>query len=147
MIQYKNKSVINDQHKIGLRFTSARLHLFTSFCYKTVLFFLAVCTNLAKNHVSYRPCLTQWLPWVVTGGYPENGFQYRDRHRWVTGLYHIYGGSNFMEWNNVFLTPQPGQEICMKFWAPPVSVVHTVRVLNFCYQCRVRVTGGPWDEI
>jgi hypothetical protein len=41
----------------------------------------------------------------VSGGSREYKFQYRERRRWVS-----IGGSVFMGWDNVFLSPQLGQE-------------------------------------
>jgi hypothetical protein len=51
----------------------------------------------------------------VTSESPENEFHYCNRYRWVTGLYCLNGASVFIGRNNVFLTPQLGQERCMRF--------------------------------
>jgi hypothetical protein len=45
--------------------------------------------------------------WVTNRSY-ENKFRHRDRQWNLTGIYHLYGGSVFTEWNNVFLTLQQG---------------------------------------
>jgi hypothetical protein len=39
---------------------------------------------------------TRWLPWGVTGGSSDNRFQFRERRRWVTRVYHLNGGTVFM---------------------------------------------------
>jgi hypothetical protein len=51
----------------------------------------------------------------VTSRSPENLFQDHKRHWWVTELYCSNGGSVFIGKNNTFLTPQLGQERCMRF--------------------------------
>jgi hypothetical protein len=48
----------------------------------------------------------------VTGGFSENRFLNSERHR---ELHRLNGRPVFMEGNNVFLTPQMGQERCMEF--------------------------------
>jgi hypothetical protein len=60
---------------------------------------MLVCGNQLLDW-SQAHSLTRWLPWG---------------HRWVTGLYRLYGGSVFKQGNNVFLTPQLGRERCMRF--------------------------------
>jgi hypothetical protein len=92
---------------------------------------LWVCQYLIANNSEWWGLSHKILaPMKVISGSPENLFQCPERHQWVIGLYCLFRVSVFMEWNNVCLTPQLGQETCM--WKPQeCHMVCTVRFLIF----------------
>jgi hypothetical protein len=69
-------------------------HLSVRSLWQNVLLFV----KTISCDVVYIIVLTSWLRlyrWI-----PENGFQYRERYRWVTQLYSLYGSLAFKEWSN-----------------------------------------------
>jgi hypothetical protein len=87
-------------------------------------------------------CLLPWSYWCVSGELISVPWETLVGHRTILW----YGDSVFVKWNNAFITPQLGQEKCMRF-VRAIGMVHDLCSKSSYFLGGGGVTGWSWDEI